>query len=387
VENPFVYGDVATGASFTNREDELRQLGSDIRSGQNVVIISPRRYGKTSLVVRAIDTVREDGVLAAYVDLFRTPSKLQFADHLASAIYGGLVAPFERVLQRAIDIFQQLPLRPRITVGDDGAPSFEFTAGQPMRDLDSTIEHLLGIPGRVARERRRRVVLVLDEFQEVLDIDPHLPAMMRAVVQFQGDVAHVFLGSKRHLMQRVFTERNQPLFRMAKPMPLGSIEAERFSPFIRERFSSTGVVIDDEAIGQILAITRGHPQDTQELCHFVWALAHDSQAPVTPSEVERALAQVIEAEDARYTLLWDDLSRHQRLVITALSREAAGVYAEAYRQRHRLGSAASVQASIKRLVERELVEPLTGGGYYVPDVFLRAWIARLTSRRHPHPGR
>jgi AAA+ ATPase superfamily predicted ATPase len=386
VENPFVYGDVATGASFTDREDELRQLQSDIQSGQNVVIISPRRYGKTSLVVRAIDTLREEGVLVAYVDLFRTSSKLQFADHLASAIYGGLVAPFERVFQRAISIFQQLPLRPRITVGDDGSPSFEFAAGQPVRDLDNAIEHLLGVPGRIARERRRRVALVLDEFQEVLDIDPHLPAMMRAVFQFQADVAHVFLGSKRHLMQQVFTERNQPLYRMAKPMQLGSIEAERFSTFIRERFSTTSVAIDDEAIGRILAITGGHPQDTQELCHFVWSLAHGSPTLVTSTEVERALAHVIEAEDARYTLLWEELSRHQRLVITALSVEASGVYAEAYRQRHRLGSAASVQTSIKRLVERELVEPLTGGGYQIPDVFLRAWIARFTNRPRGTPG-
>ncbi|HZO26876.1 MAG TPA: ATP-binding protein [Chloroflexota bacterium] len=379
MENPFVYGDIATGISFTNREEELRQLQEDARSGQNVVIISPRRYGKTSLVVKVMELLRQEGVLIAYVDLFRTPSKVQFADHLAGAIYGGMVAPFERVFQRAVSLFQQLPLRPRITVGEDGSPSFEFTAGQPVRDLDTTIEHLLGMPGRIARERRRKVALVLDEFQEVLEIDPHLPATMRSIFQFQPEVAHIFLGSKQRLMQQVFTERNVPLYRMAKPMRLGPIAADKFAAFIRARFTATSIVIDDAAIERILSITGGLPQDTQELCHFVWSLAQRERLTVTAADVDRALASVIEAEDARYTLLWDGLSRHQRLVLIALSAEPGGVYAEGYRQRHRLGSPTSVQRSITRLVEREIVEPGSGEGYHVPDVFLRSWIARLVS--------
>src|SRR5689334_18375891 len=113
MENPFRYGEIATGDHFTNRLAELAELTADLCNGQNVVIISPRRYGKTSLVVRVIDRLRQDRVLVSYLDLFRTPTKDRFADRLAGAIYDGLVAPMERVQHCALELFQQLSLRPK----------------------------------------------------------------------------------------------------------------------------------------------------------------------------------------------------------------------------------------------------------------------------------
>jgi len=200
IGNPFRYGDVATGNYFTNRVRELAEVQDDIRNGQNIVIISPRRYGKTSLMVEAITRLRREHVLVAYLDLFRAPTKDRFADLLATAIYDGLVNPVERAWQNAVDLFQKLPIQPKVTIGADGSPSFEFSAGQRSRDLDQTIEKLLALPGDIAADRQRRVALVLDEFQQVLEIDEHLPGLMRAVFQVQGDVAHVFLGSKRQIM-------------------------------------------------------------------------------------------------------------------------------------------------------------------------------------------
>ena len=129
IGNPFRYGDVATGNYFTNRVRELAEVQDDIRNGQNIVIISPRRYGKTSLMVEAITRLRREHVLVAYLDLFRAPTKDRFADLLATAIYDGLVNPVERAWQNAVDLFQKLPIQPKVTIGADGSPSFEFSAG------------------------------------------------------------------------------------------------------------------------------------------------------------------------------------------------------------------------------------------------------------------
>lgn len=186
--NPFRYGDVATGKHFTDRVRELAEVQQDIRNGQNVVIISPRRYGKTSLIVEATHHLRRDHVLVAYLDLFRTPTKDRFADLLAAAIYSGLINPVERAWHNAVDLFQKLPIQPKVTIGSDGSPSFEFSAGPRSRDIDRTIEELLSLPGRIATERHRRVALVLDEFQQILEIDEHLPGMMRAVFQVRNCV-------------------------------------------------------------------------------------------------------------------------------------------------------------------------------------------------------
>jgi AAA+ ATPase superfamily predicted ATPase len=379
MENPFRYGEVATGEYFTDRAAELSDLEASIRSGQNVVVISPRRFGKTSLVTRAVEHLRRERVLVAYLDLLRTPTKDRLADHLASAIHDGLVAPVERVWQRAIDVFHRLPIRPRVTVNPDGTPSFEFAAGERHRDIDRTIESLLELPGRIAAERKRRVALVLDEFQEVIAIDPHLPALLRAIFQFQGEVAHVFLGSKRHLMQRVFTDENEPLYRSAKPLLLRPIPRAEFAPFIRDRFAATQQRIADEAIARILEITGGQPHDTQQLCHFTWSIAQLEQVEAAAPLVERAVDNVIDAESARYTALWDELSAHQRLVLTAVAAEGAAVFSEAYRVRHRLGAASSVRTSLERLVERDLVERSAQGTYRVLDPFLGLWLERLMS--------
>jgi len=379
IGNPFRYGDVATGNYFTNRVRELAEVQDDIRNGQNIVIISPRRYGKTSLMVEAITRLRREHVLVAYLDLFRAPTKDRFADLLATAIYDGLVNPVERAWQNAVDLFQKLPIQPKVTIGADGSPSFEFSAGQRSRDLDQTIEKLLALPGDIAADRQRRVALVLDEFQQVLEIDEHLPGLMRAVFQVQGDVAHVFLGSKRHLMHDVFTARNQPLYKMAKPVVLRPIAPADFATFIHARCTETGQGIADDAVTRILAITEGHPHDTQELCYFAWALAQGERiAVLTVPDIERALSHVLDAEDAHYTTLWEDLAAHQRLVLVALTGDMESVYSEDYRRRHRLGAASSVQKSIARLLDREVIEAAPGGGYRIGDVFLRAWIRRLT---------
>ena len=107
--NPFRYGEVATGKFFTNRVRELAEVKADIHSGQNIVMISPRRYGKTSLIREAMQQLRSEGVLVAYLDLFRAPTKDRFADLLADAISRGLDNPVERIAQNVVDLFRKLP--------------------------------------------------------------------------------------------------------------------------------------------------------------------------------------------------------------------------------------------------------------------------------------
>jgi AAA+ ATPase superfamily predicted ATPase len=262
-EPPFRFGQVVSDEYFVGRDAEIASLTVDLRTATNVVLISPRRYGKTSLVLRVLRQLEREGALVAYVDLLRTPSKERFASHLASAIHHGLLGPGAQALQRATEWFSQLRVRPRITLNENGTPSFEFAGGAPSIDVDATVEDLLGMPQTVARERKRRAVVVFDEFQEVLDLDPSLPGLMRSVFQEQGEVAHVFLGSRQHLLRQVFADRHQPLYRLARPMTLGLIDAAAFAPFIHERFAAGRSQITAEGIETLLAITAGHPNDTQ----------------------------------------------------------------------------------------------------------------------------
>jgi AAA+ ATPase superfamily predicted ATPase len=246
---------VATGEHFTDRDVETRELVRDLRSGQSVLIISPRRYGKTSLITAVTETVRKQHILVAYIDLLRTTTKERFANQLAAALYAGLTPTVERAVHRAGELFQTLPLRPKITLNQDGTPSFEFAAAPGTTDIDQTIDRLLELPQQVAHHRKRQAVLVMDEFQEIVALDSELPVRMRATFQVQPDVAHVYLSSCQHLLRQVFTDANAPLYNSAKVLPLGPIPRDAFSRFIAERFASTAVSITGEAIHHVLDIT------------------------------------------------------------------------------------------------------------------------------------
>jgi hypothetical protein len=374
--NPFRFGDVATGEHFTDRETEIAELSNDLRSGQSVLVLSPRRYGKTSLITAVIDRIRKRHDLVAYVDLLRTTTKERFASQLAAALYAGLTPVVERVVHRAGELFQNVPLRPKITLNQDGSPSFEFTAAPGTTDIDETIDRLLELPQEVARRRKHRVVLVLDEFQEIVALDPELPARMRATFQFQSDVAHVYLGSRQHLLRIVFTDTNSPLYNSAKVFPLGAIARDAFSRFIAERFASTRVPITQEAIAHLLTITDGHPHDTQKLGYFTWAAAAGESIPANPELVDRAFATAITTDTARYTELWDGLTTNQRRLLEALgrARPTEEVLSEEFRRRNRLGAYATVERALDSLIERGLVEREGRSRVMVPDVFLRYWL-------------
>jgi AAA ATPase domain len=291
-------------SSLAGRLPALRTLtiiamATDLRAGVSVVLVAPRRIGKSSLVLRALDQLHKHHVLTAYADLQRTPSKVRFASHLAHAIQDGLLGPGEQTLERATEWFGQLRVRPRITFNDNGKPVFEFTGSAPQVDLDATIERLLEVPEEIAARHNTHGVVVFDEFQEVLDLDPRLPALMRSVFQRQTHLAYVFLGSRQRLLRDVFVDRRQPMYRLARPMSLGPIAPDVFAPFLRARFASGASQITAEGVSVLIDATGGHPNDTQELAHFAWARAVSERRPATPATVRAALNDVITAETAR----------------------------------------------------------------------------------------
>lgn len=374
-ENPFGFGDVAVGALFTDRAAEIAELGEDVRSGQNVLVLAPRRFGKTSLLAAVTERLRADGVLVAYADLLRATSKARFAEVLARALYAGLESGTGRGVHRAVEFFRGLSLRPKVTINQDGTPSFELAGGAAERDLDTLIEQLLMMPGEVATRRGKRVVLVLDEFQEVVEIDPTLPALIRSVFQLQPEVSHVYLGSRQHLLQRVFTDVNQPLYNSAKVMGLGPISPDLFTPFIRERFLHSEKAIQPEAIAALLRHTGGHPHDTQKLCSFTWNLVPPG-GTATPQTVEDALARALSTDTARYTQLWDSLTVNQRRLLEAIARANTPVVplSEDFRQTHRLGAYATADRALQALLERGYVERASRDTFEIPDLFLRLWL-------------
>jgi AAA+ ATPase superfamily predicted ATPase len=372
--NPFTYGDLALDDAFTDREDEVRELASDLRNGQNVLVYAPRRYGKSSLVLRAAQEAIAKKVLVGYVDLMRTPTKERLAAALARTIWSDLASPLEQALEKAASLFRGLRIVPSMEVDPtDGSLRFSFQAGRRKADIDATIERLLELPAELAAERRRRVAIVFDEFQEVVALDRQFPNLMRAVFQAQPDVAHVYLGSKRHVLERIFSDRNEPFWRSAKRIEIGPIAPAKFASFLHERFTATGKAISAEAVERLLAATGGHPYATQELAYSTWELTGRRAAGVF--EVEEALVKVLRSEHNHFTGLWEEAPRSQRLLLIALADEpTASIYSAAYHARHHLPANPTLQVAVKSLVAKELVGRGDDGEYRVVEPFFTEWL-------------
>ena len=373
--NPFRYGALALDDAFTDREAEVAELLADVLNGQDVVVFAPRRYGKSSLVWRVSEEAIARDVLVAHVNLMTTPTTERLAEKLAETIHDDLASTLFRARER-LRVFSGLRITPIVTVDPTtGKLGFSFDAGRQPQDLDATLERLLELPGQLAAERGRKVALVLDEFQEIVDIDAELPKIMRSVFETQPEVAHVYLGSKRHMLERIFNDENEPFWRSAKQMEIGVIAPELFRGYIEAQFARTGRQVEQAALDRVLDATLGHPYATQELCYFLWEETPEGAAAGI-DEYDVALDRLLRAEHAHFGLVWEKSARAQRLVLQALAREPGRPLAGEYRRRHGLPGPSSVQRALDALRKDELVTRDADGAYRIAEPFLAEWLRR-----------
>ncbi len=372
-KNPFTYGALVADETFTDREAELDALTRDLQNGQNVALLAPRRYGKSSLVKAALSRViAQEMMLVVEVDLMTTPTKERFAAKLAKSIHDDVASSLMKA-KEALRFINSLRVVPSVTVDSDGTFRFSFSASRSPEDIDATIERLLELPAELAGERKRGLVMFFDEFQEVTSLDRHLPALMRSIFQTQPDVAHLYAGSKRDMMLTLFTDRNEPFFRSAKMMEIDVIPPPLFAEFIREQFDRTNRGVSDEAIDRLLAVTGGHPYATQELAFALWDEVPEGFSATT-SDFDDALTAVLRSENARFSLIWENATSTQKLLLQAFASEPGRPFSNGYRLAHDLPPASFVQRALKPLVDDELVRRRADDLYEIAEPFLREWV-------------
>jgi AAA+ ATPase superfamily predicted ATPase len=372
--NPFRYGPIALDEAFTDRDAEVDELRRDALNGQDVVIFAPRRFGKTSLVRRVAQELTRRRALVAEINLMFTPTKEKLAGRLAQEIAEHLLGVVGRAREN-LRIFSGLRITPTISVDPaSGALGFSFAGSHDPEDVDATLEHLFRLLPEIAADRKRPVVLIMDEFQEIADIDPHLTKLLRSVFQEQPEVAHVYLGSKRHLMERIFNDENEPFWRSAKRMELGVIEPEAFRPFIVAGFAGHNRRIGEDVVSRILAMTGGHPYATQEICYFLWEET-PARGRADTERFELALDKLLRSEHSHFSDLWDRARTNQRLLLTALAEEPGRPLTEDYRVRHNLPGTSAMQKATDALVQQEIVTRDRGFAR-ICEPFYDEWIRR-----------
>lgn len=375
MKNPFEYGGVVTGDAFCNREAEKTDLLKAIRNDEKLFVFSERRFGKTSLVRSVIAKLPHKDTVSAYVDLWPTDDESSFVTALAKAITSSMTTSVEKLLTTAKELFSSLV--PTITLNDEGKPELSFGFSRNVK-IDQAIEEVLETADRIANKEKKNVVVVFDEFQQILQYENDLvERKLRSVIQNHRKVAYIFLGSRRHLIQKMFMEKNRPLYRAGGHYPLGPISEKDWTPFIRNHFRTTERLISDDLIHSIYTRTQGHPFYTQHLCHAVWELC-DRKAKVTPKMLDDATQLLLERENYAYTTLWESLAVNQRKFLKGLANEAGKVqpFSSEFIGQYGLGSGSNVQRAVDSLIEKDVIDR-DNGSFLISDRFFRLWVQSM----------
>lgn len=376
MENPFVYGESVEGSFFTNRVKEIQELKAELRNGQNIIIFSPRRYGKTSLIKKVLADLKKEGLLTLYLDLFFVNSKQKFIETYAQAVARGLRGPLAKIIVQIRDLIPKLI--PKIVVRAGGGTVFEFDFDRTKK-ISPILIDLYESVHQLAQRQKKKAVLVFDEFQELLSFDDgEIEAGLRSKFQFHRNVAYVFLGSKRNLMQKLFEDKNRPFYNSGRKYPLKKIGRAEFTGFIRSRFENSRIKIGQDLIAEILETTDCHPYYTQELCHFIWQQAQDGRQ-VSHAIIEHSIKDILSSESTNYNNLWDGLTAKQKGLLIALAHApSANIYSNEFITSNQLGTSSTIQRLVKLLYNKQIIEKENGSTAF-EDIFFKRWIKEKTS--------
>ena len=380
MDNPFVYGEVVPGAAFVDREVELDRLITDLAGGQKVFLISPRRYGKSSLIRQALVALSRRAALTVEVTVSSYSSYLAFLEGSARAL-ASVESRWDRARQWLLDAITSTRPEIRYEPKETGIGRFSvaFPAVATARDVNRLAVEVFALPGRMAVERKRSVVIALDEFQAVEAFNGgSVEHALRAAAQHQRHVGYVFAGSEPSLMERMIGPR-RPFYKAGPVMRLQKIPPDTFAAFIEERFAGTGLRPEPGLGTAIVDLAGNLPYDVQRLAHETWDDVRAAGAKkVSLDDLHATLARLLAEQDTIFEAVWQRLTLAQRSALRAVVlQDGRELLSADARARHRLAGASSVQASLAALLKQDLLLK-EDQRYVVVDSLLREWVARKT---------
>ena len=378
--NPFVYGEVVTATAFADREQERDRLTNDLAEGQKVFLISPRRYGKSSLIRDVMKRLAARRILTVEVTVAASSSYVGFLESYARALLSA-ETPATGLRRWTGELFKTVrpELRFETQPAGQSRVSLTFPTIRSARDTARLASEVFALPGRIAAARRQRLAIALDEFQTIAAFDgATVEHALRAAVQEQRSVGYVFAGSEPSLMERMLTPR-RPFYKAGPVVRLGKIDPRVFADFIERRFAASGIRTEDGLGEAIVELAENVPYDVQRLAHETW---DDVRAAGRRSagleDLHLTLGRLLDEQHTVFEESWQRLTLAQRAVLRAVVLEnGRELLSGDVRLRHRLPGASSVQSALAALIRQDIVMK-DQGRYLVNDSLYREWMARRT---------
>lgn len=358
IKNPFKFGTIVDEPYFTNRTAEISNIKSILNSENHVILISPRRFGKTSLVQKVITNINRSSI---YLDLQLVTSVEDFAAQLLRKLFKiyTLVKIKEQI--KSFRILPNISINP---LNNEIDISF-----QPTKSSAILLEDVLNLIEKVST-KKKKLIVVLDEFQEIKNIGNDLDRQLRSTIQHHQKINYVFLGSQEHLMRDIFENKNSPFYHFGNLLLLGKIPYSEFLKYLTAGFVSV-TSLSENISKDILSITKSHPFYTQQLAFsvFEFLLKNEEPANVVPQAVE----DIIRIHDMDFERLWNTLNRTDMKVLIGMTQSDKSPLSSNFSTTSNIGSSSTIFSSLKRLANRGILIK-TEIGYEIDDPFFSKWI-------------
>ncbi|MCF0164271.1 MAG: ATP-binding protein [Bacteroidales bacterium] len=366
---PFIFGVATSGDNFTDRKRETERLLLNFTHGINTILISPRRWGKTSLVNKVCSLAQSDNLKIVYLDIFSCRSESDFYDAYATAVLRQTSSKFEEWVEHARQFLSRIS--PKISLGPD--PMTDFSISLDMTPKSTDFEEILQLPEKIAQKKGFNIVVCIDEFQQIAEFKDSktFQKRLRTVWQMQKSVSYCLFGSKKHLMNELFENRSFPFYKFGDAIYLPKIGTSDWAEYICSRFESTGKKISEELAVRICDRVDNHSSYVQQLAWLVWT--HTDKI-ATESDFDMAYQDLIDQNTPLFEKQTENLTSFQmnflRAVVDGVSSELS---TQENMEKYQLGSSANVVIVKKALVKKELIE-IEKGRVIIPDPVLAVWL-------------
>lgn len=350
----FTFGKPAKGENFTDRDKETTRLVSNFRYGVNTFIVSPRRWGKTSLVMKAADKARSEKLKVVFVDVFNCKNESQFCDKLSSAVLSQTSSKMEELIENAKTFLNRITFD--VGLSSDPLSTLDVKLGFQDRELDTIAA--LELPQKIAQKQKVEIVVCIDEFQQIGEFTDSLTFQktLRTAWQHQDNVTYCLFGSRKHMMENLFDNTTKPFYKFGDVIYLDAIPVEYWIQYIRERFSKEGKSVSDDLCRRICETVGFNSSYIQQLS---WYLFQETYREADDNGFNEALKELVTQNAQVFEQIVEPLTAYQLNFLRAVSDGiSSSLSSSKVVSKYKLGSSANVAAIIKVMIAKDIVQEI-----------------------------
>ena len=374
MEKPFVFGVATSGDNFTDREKETQRLLLNFTHGVNTILISPRRWGKTSLVKKVAQLAQTKTRKIVYLDIFSCRTESEFYRLFATSVLKQTSSKWDEWVENTKQFLAHI--NPNISIGTDPMNDFSISFEYSMQD--NAGNDILQLPEKIAIEKGIQIVICIDEFQQISDFEDSktFQKKLRTVWQLQQHVSYCLFGSKKHLMNELFEKKNLPFYKFGDAIYLTKIETKYWIEYICKRFENTGKHISPELAKEICRLVDNHSSYVQQLAWLLWIRTTDI---ATEEQLTHALEDLLDQNNILFQSETENLSAYQMNFLKAV---IDGIHSKFSSKeiilKYNLGTSANIVRLKSALLQKELIET-DGKEIILADPVFGVWFKKEVS--------